>query len=124
MANVTDHLAKLQNALLDGRISQEMYERLRSDVLTSTRRPREPVERELLAWTCQGEGQPLTLEPCFPQDYSPEWEWIKARLIERGLSHMMDTPEKMDKLAKSIGFLYGWGAGTVAWRAVAWLLKL
>jgi len=121
---VAAQLAKLQTALLDGRISQAMYEQLKSDLLAAISRLAEPVETQLLAWTCHGEGQPLTLEPCSPEHYSPEWEWIKSRLIQHGCSYMIDTPEKMSAQAKSFGFLYGLGAGTLGWRVVAWLLRL
>lgn len=69
-----------------------------------------------------GEGKPLALVPCSLEDYSPEWEWIKQRLVERGLSYMIDTPEKMTKMAKSIGFLIGYGTEKLAWRIVSWLL--
>ena len=68
-----------------------------------------------------GEGQPLTLKPCLPEDYNGQWEWIKGRLVDHGLSYMIDTDAKMTKTAKSIGFLLGYGEEKLAWRLISWL---
>jgi hypothetical protein len=111
---VAAHLAKLQSALLDGRISEERYEQLKSDLLAAGFPP--DLDREVDPdWPTEPNGKPWPMgydgQPVDPAAYSPQWQYIKRWLVDNGLGYMIDTQEKRNKLAKDVGFLVGFGEG-------------
>jgi hypothetical protein len=109
------HLAKLQSALLDGRISQEQYDRLKSDLLAAGSPPDLDPQMENNDWPTEPNGKPWPMgydgQPVDPKVYSPQWQYIKRWLVDNDLGYMIDTQEKRNKLAKDVGFLVGFGEG-------------